>query len=175
VVSRLLHSDTPVDFEGEYYFLEQAVLLPRPQRPGGPPIVIGGKGRSRTLPLVARFAGEWNGVSTTPQEYRELNDHLDRLLDAEGRDRQSVRRTVMTGCVFARDQASLQQKLELRTGGKYSAADLHQRGYAAGLVEDIAGVVSAYEQAGAQRIMLQWLELDDLDGLAAMAHGLIST
>ena len=32
--------------------LHEAVLLPRPQRPGGPPLLIGGNGPQRTLPLV---------------------------------------------------------------------------------------------------------------------------
>jgi alkanesulfonate monooxygenase SsuD/methylene tetrahydromethanopterin reductase-like flavin-dependent oxidoreductase (luciferase family) len=38
VVTRLLRSDTPVSFEGQFYQLQDAVLLPRPQHPGGPPI-----------------------------------------------------------------------------------------------------------------------------------------
>jgi F420-dependent oxidoreductase-like protein len=62
VISRLLRSDTPVDFDGEYYHLEEAILLPRPQRPGGPRLLVGGNGPKRTLPLVARYAEEWNGV-----------------------------------------------------------------------------------------------------------------
>jgi alkanesulfonate monooxygenase SsuD/methylene tetrahydromethanopterin reductase-like flavin-dependent oxidoreductase (luciferase family) len=51
VVTRLLHSDTPVDFQGKYFRLVEGILLPRPQRPGGPPILIGGRGPQRTLSL----------------------------------------------------------------------------------------------------------------------------
>ena len=36
VVTRLLQSDEAVTFEGKYYQLRGATLLPRPQRPGGP-------------------------------------------------------------------------------------------------------------------------------------------
>ena len=42
VITRLLHSDTPVSYSGMFYQLNEAILLPRPQRPGGPPIIIGG-------------------------------------------------------------------------------------------------------------------------------------
>jgi alkanesulfonate monooxygenase SsuD/methylene tetrahydromethanopterin reductase-like flavin-dependent oxidoreductase (luciferase family) len=35
VISQLLQNDEPVDFEGEYYELNEAIVLPRPQRPGG--------------------------------------------------------------------------------------------------------------------------------------------
>ena len=48
VVTRLLQSDEPVTFEGRYYRLRGATLLPRPQRPGGPRILIGGNGIKRT-------------------------------------------------------------------------------------------------------------------------------
>ena len=54
VVTRLLKSDEPVTFSGTYYRLQDAPLLPRPQRAGGPPIVIGG-GRS-VLSFAARYA-----------------------------------------------------------------------------------------------------------------------
>src|SRR5512139_3911249 len=38
VVTRLLQSNEPVTFEGQYYQLRGATLLPHPQRPGGPRI-----------------------------------------------------------------------------------------------------------------------------------------
>lgn len=44
IISRLLQSDRPFDFKGQFYQLHEATLLPRPQRPGGPPICIGGNG-----------------------------------------------------------------------------------------------------------------------------------
>src|SRR5512138_3737515 len=53
VVTRLLRGDEPVISEGRFYQLRGAMLLPRPQRPGGPAIMIGGNGPKRTLPLVA--------------------------------------------------------------------------------------------------------------------------
>ncbi len=61
VITKLLQNREPVDYSGNYYSLNEAVLLPRPSRSGGPPILIGGNGPKRTLPLVARFASEWNG------------------------------------------------------------------------------------------------------------------
>ena len=47
VVTQLLRSDEPVTFKGQYYTLDDAILLPRPRRPGGPPILIGGNGERR--------------------------------------------------------------------------------------------------------------------------------
>src|SRR5215203_3756175 len=42
VITLLLQSDGPVSFDGEFYRLQDAVLMPRSPRPSGPPIVIGG-------------------------------------------------------------------------------------------------------------------------------------
>jgi alkanesulfonate monooxygenase SsuD/methylene tetrahydromethanopterin reductase-like flavin-dependent oxidoreductase (luciferase family) len=39
--------------------------------------------------------------------------------------------------------------------------------------EQVAEAVAAFEAAGAQRIMLQWLDLDDLEGLEALARLLL--
>ncbi|MFW6070107.1 MAG: TIGR03560 family F420-dependent LLM class oxidoreductase [bacterium] len=167
VVTRLLQEDEPVDFEGEYYQLNEALLLPRPQRPGGPPILVGGNGPRRTLPLAARYAQEWNGVFTTAEHFAELNDRLDELLEAEGRQPDDVRRSLMTGTIFGRERAEVEEKAAAR--GR-SIDELRQHGLIVGAGDDFGEQIKAYEEAGAYRILLQWLDLDDLDGLAAMAH-----
>jgi alkanesulfonate monooxygenase SsuD/methylene tetrahydromethanopterin reductase-like flavin-dependent oxidoreductase (luciferase family) len=95
IFAHLLRSDEPLTVDGAYYQLHEAVLLPRPARAGGPPIVIGGSGRQVTMPLAARYADEWNGAFRKPEEFSELSAHLDTLLDREGRPRDAVRRTMM--------------------------------------------------------------------------------
>lgn len=169
VVSRLLQSDTPVDFSGEYYQLKEAILLPRPQRAGGPPIVIGGNGPRRTLPLTARFAAEWNAVFIPPEKFRELNNRLDELLTAAGRQPQSMRRSLMTGCFFAADEAGLATKLTGR-----DRAALRERGVIIGTPGQIGEQLAAYADAGVQRIMLQWLDLDDIAGIEHLAREILS-
>ena len=67
VITRLLRSDEPVTFNGRYFQLKEAQLLPLPQRRGGPHILIGGNGKKRTLPLVARFADIHNTFHQTPE------------------------------------------------------------------------------------------------------------
>ncbi|MEW5988561.1 MAG: TIGR03560 family F420-dependent LLM class oxidoreductase [Chloroflexota bacterium] len=166
VISRLLSSDQPVTFQGDYYRLREAILLPRPQRPGGPPILIGGNGRRRTLPLVARYAQEWNGVFVTAGDFADLKRELDTLLLAHGRQPGDVRRSLMTGTVFGRDQAELERKVAA-TGR--TAGELRQRGLIVGVGTEIREQLDRLTAAGVQRVMLQWLDLDDLAGLEALA------
>jgi len=169
VITRLLNSDTPVDFSGEFYRLKEAMLLPRPQRRGGPPILIGGNGQQRTLPLVVKYASEWNAVYIPPDEFAKRNRQLNEMLAANGRAPSSVRRSLMTGCYFGRDEAEVQRKL-----GKRSRDDLRKQGVVIGTAAEVVDQLGEYARVGVQRIMLQWLELDDLDGLEAMAKSVLA-
>ena len=155
VMTRLLHDAEPVTFTGQYYQLQEAILLPRPQRAGGPPILIGGNGEQRTLPLVARYANEWNGVYLSATRYAELNKKLDQLLLAQGRPASAVRRSLMTGLIFGRNTAELTQKLQ-KAG--MSAAEARGRGPVVGVASEVRTQLAEYAAAGAQRVMLQWLD-----------------
>lgn len=168
IITHLLQNDTPLDFSGAYYQLHEAVLLPRPQRPGGPPILIGGSGPKRTLPLVAKYAQEWNAVFIPAARIAELNRQLDQLLTEHGRRPSDVRRSLMTELVFGRDEAEVQRKLQGR-----DAAELQQRGIIAGTPTEIVEQLGRLSDVGVQRVMLQWLDMDDMDGLEAFASAVL--
>lgn len=148
-------------------------MLPKPARAGGPPILIGGNGPQRTLLLAAMFADEWNGVLISPSEYADLNSRLDELLVANGRMPEEVRRSIMLGTVFGRDSAEVAAKVADRTDGQGTAETLRQGGVLVGTASDLLQQLEAYEAAGAERVMLQWLDLDDLDGLEALAAAVL--
>lgn len=170
VITRLLSSDEAVDFDGEYYHLEEAILLPRPQRPNGPPILIGGNGMERTLPLAARYATEWNGVYLTPEAFAKRNERLNELLAEQGRQPSEMRRSMMTLCVHGQDEAAVREKASARNR---TPEELRERGVAVGTGSQIVDQLGEWSEAGVQRVMFQWLELDDLDGLAEMADAIL--
>jgi alkanesulfonate monooxygenase SsuD/methylene tetrahydromethanopterin reductase-like flavin-dependent oxidoreductase (luciferase family) len=145
-------------------------MLPRPQRKGGPRILVGGDGGKRMRSLIARYAAEWNCVMLTPQVFSERNRSLTEVLVAAGRDPKSVRRSMMTGCVFGKDESALKEKLAMR---KRTVDELKARGAIAGSRLEVLEQLQALEEAGVQRVMLQWLELDDLAGLEALAKSVL--
>jgi F420-dependent oxidoreductase-like protein len=171
VVTRLLRHEQPVSFDGAYYQLREASLLPRPQRAGGPPLVIGGNGEKRTLPLTARYADEWNALFVPAARFAELNAELDRQLAAVGRQPQAVRRSMMTGCFYGRDAAELEQVL---TAAGRKREDLAARGVLVGTGDEILAQIRALEAVGVQRIMVQWLDLDAIERLEAFADDVIA-
>jgi F420-dependent oxidoreductase-like protein len=142
VVTSLLNSDEPVNYAGQFYQLHDVILLPRPQRPGGPRITIGGNGPKRTLPLAVRYADTWNAMFLTPDEFRERSTILDHLLEQAGRSPKDIRRTLMRSLDL--DGASIVDQLP------------------------------AYEDAGVQELMLQWFDLDDIEGLRAFAKKVLA-
>jgi F420-dependent oxidoreductase-like protein len=170
VITRLLKSDAPVNFEGKYFQLREATLLPRPVRPEGPRILVGGNGEKRTMSLVAKYADEWNAVFLPPQEFARLNIRLDEMLKAAGREPKSVRRSMMTGLRFGRTKKELNRQLAARN---QKAEDLRKRGVVVGVGEELKGDFAEMEKVGLQRVMLQWLELDDLKGLEALAKAVL--
>jgi F420-dependent oxidoreductase-like protein len=171
IVTRLLRSDAPSSFSGEFYTLQGAVLLPRPERLGGPPILIGGNGEKRTLPLVARFADEWNAVFTTADEVRRLNRVLDGMLEKVGRNPGDVRRSLMTGCVFGKTDVEVREKCKLY--GDDTPEELQKEGLIVGRGTQVSEQLAQLAETGLDRIMLQWLDLDDLDGFEALANAVL--
>ncbi len=167
VVTRLLRHDEPVTFDGEYYRLRDALILPRSPRPGGVPLVIGGNGARRTLPLAARYADEWNAVYLTAGEFANLGGRLDELLEEAGRAPESVRRTLMTRVVFGRTRADVERKLDGTGLERVPVAIL--AGTEGEIVERLGGLA----EAGVERVMAQWLEVDDIDALEGMAHSVL--
>lgn len=172
VIARLLNDDEHSSYTGRYYQIDDAILLPRPQRPGGPEILIGGNGVKLTLPLVVEFASQWNGVLIPPQTYQARTRRLDEMLEEAGRAPGEVGRSAMLGLVFGPDDAALKRRMETLGGGR-TVEELQAAGMLVGTPAAIVDQIGAYGEAGAERLMLQWLALDDLDGLEAFAAGVL--
>jgi len=166
LIDLLFEKEEPINYKGNYYQAKGALMLPRPQRIGGPPILIGGIGKKRSLPLAAKFAKEWNALFLNSVNFRKLNSEMDNILRAIGRAPESLVRSMMTGLRFGRTYEELDAKL---ANSNQPTKDLLKRGIIVGVGDEIKPQLLELEKAGLQRIMLQWLDLDDLDGLAALA------
>jgi alkanesulfonate monooxygenase SsuD/methylene tetrahydromethanopterin reductase-like flavin-dependent oxidoreductase (luciferase family) len=179
VVTRLLRSDEPVSYEGQFYTLREAVLLPRPQREGGPRILIGGSGSERTPQLAARFANVWNGIFMGPDTFRERSAALDVLLSKHGRQPHEVKRTLAALCFFGHTEDALIQRVQRAREWDEELASLSleetletlrsEWGAIAGPPEVVIEQIHAYEQAGVEELMLEWFDLDDIESAEAFA------
>ena len=95
IVSLLANRET--NFSGEYFELTEAWNEPKAVQ-DHIPIVIGGKGRKRTLRTVARFADQWDMTfPDDPAHWAELNSVLHDHCDAVGRNSDEIARSIHLG------------------------------------------------------------------------------
>lgn len=93
VIVSLLEGET-TSFTGKYYHLTDARCEPKPMQEHVP-IVIGGRGRLRTLRTTARFADQWDGLfGESATEWAELDEVLRGHCDAVGRDPSEITRSI---------------------------------------------------------------------------------
>lgn len=163
----LLNSTEPVSFQGKHYQLDGALLTMK--NVGSPKILIGGNGRNKTLRLAAKYAVEWNTVYTDPKTFKDLNSLLNGYLAEEGRKPEAVKRSLMMRVLYG-DEARISRLTE---NFKASREDLLQRGFIIGKGQAIVDQIGVWAEAGIERFMLQWLELDEMDELAAMAQDIL--
>ena len=95
-VIRGLLRDGSIDFEGRYVQARHAELLPRPARPGGPPLLIGSSG-PRMLRITMPHVDAWNvwytDIGNQPEGLAPFLARVDEACRAVGRDPASVERT----------------------------------------------------------------------------------
>ena len=122
-VIRLLLTQERSSFSGRWFTLRDAYCNPKPVQAPHPPIVIGGAGERRTLPLVARYADHWNypGTATDPiAELHRLRGLLERYCGEVGRDPAEIR--ISTQLFFSR--APEAQVLDLARAYRDAGVDL---------------------------------------------------
>jgi alkanesulfonate monooxygenase SsuD/methylene tetrahydromethanopterin reductase-like flavin-dependent oxidoreductase (luciferase family) len=90
------------------------------------------------------------------------------MLAEQGRQSGDVKRSLMTRVFYGRNDAELQTLL-----GTNTAADLIARGLIVGTANQITDQIGAWVDAGIERFMLQWIELDDIDRMEAMARDIL--
>ncbi|HEY5154056.1 MAG TPA: LLM class F420-dependent oxidoreductase [Acidimicrobiales bacterium] len=152
--------DEQFSFEGEHYTVVGSPALPKPVQPGGPPIIIGGGGPRRTPRLAARFASEFNLPFSSTKAFSAQVTTVKAACEAIDRDPDDLVYSAALVVCCGDNEA----ELERRAGaiGRRLDDDLRIHG-AAGSPAEVLDTLASYAEAGAQRLYLQVLDLDDLD------------
>ena len=105
IVSLLANRET--SFTGNYFTLTKAWCEPKPAQVKIP-LVIGGRGRTRTLRTVARWADQWDVTfPATPADWTELDAVLRQHCATVGRDPSTITRSIHLGYSNDSDPAQL--------------------------------------------------------------------
>ncbi|MFE9005642.1 LLM class F420-dependent oxidoreductase [Streptomyces sp. NPDC007875] len=147
-------------YDGAHYQLVDSPALPKPAQ-SKVPVLIGGQGANRTPRLAAQYADEFNmpfaSVEDSERQFGRVRD----AAEAAGRKGDDlVYSNALVACVgkddaeVARRAAAIGREVE----------ELKENGLA-GSPAEVVDKIGRYAQAGASRMYLQMLDLQDLDHL----------
>jgi F420-dependent oxidoreductase-like protein len=161
---------TPVgetfDFDGRHVTIESSPALPKPAQDGGPPIIIGGGGAKKTPALAARYASEFN-LPFAPKDFWETQ--RERVRDAcrdIDRDPDELTYSVALVVCVGEDEAEIARRAAA-IGREVD--ELRQNGVC-GTPEEAVARLREWGDAGAERVYLQVLDLDDLDHIELLGR-----
>jgi len=96
-IIRTLLAEGSIDFDGTYYQARDCELLPRPSRPGGPPLLLGSSGE-RMLAIAAPWIQGWNAwynaTGNRPTGVAPLIELVDAAATRAGRRPADIERSV---------------------------------------------------------------------------------
>ena len=129
-------------FSGHYYQLHDAPCQPAPvQHPL--PLLIGGGGEKRTIPLAARYADQWNAWATPELLARKvavLRAHCDQV----GRDPSEIRVSTQALVYLSTDNKWLADKRQAAAGQPVIV----------GTPAEVTEIIAQYRDAGADEIIV---------------------
>jgi len=173
-ICRAMFREPAPSLAGRHYRIEAALNEPRPLRPGGPPILVGGGGERRLIPLVARYADAWN-VFGDLDAIRHKLSVLEQACERAGRDPAEITKTRLGALVVAEDEAQLERKLDaLRAARPIDEAQL--RGYVlAGTPDRVVEQVEAFLDAGLDGMIFNLHDAHELEPVALAGETLART
>lgn len=153
IITSLLR-DGHVDFQGEHCSARHAELSPHTDP--RPPVLVGGKG-PRMLQRAVRFADMWNAyVAWSGDDPAGLIPLVDRACEQEGRDPQTLTRTVAISAAFDDAPMLIGHKL-------YASVNVR------GDEQAVAAELWRLRDLGFEHVQVQTAPLD-LRGMERLAH-----
>ena len=143
----LFTADGPVDYQGEYYRLDQAPLSPGCYQKPHIPIMVGGTGERRTLRTLAMYGDifnmdGWAGQGMSLEVYRHKIGVLERHCSDAGRDPAEIKRTLLMPLQITDDKDRIERFQKALGPGSM-----------AGPKNEIIDRIGAFEREGVAEIM----------------------
>ncbi len=142
-ILRSLLSQSRTTFTGQYFQLDDAPCQPAPVQ-DRLPLLIGGSGERRTIPIAARYADQWNAW-TTPELLAHKVSVLRANCDQVGRDPGEIHVSTQALLFLSTDKKWLDEKRQAAVPG---------RPVMIGTPGEVAEIVAQYRDAGADELII---------------------
>ena len=144
-------------YRGRHYTIVESPALPKPAQRPTPPIIVGGHGAKRTPALAARHAHEFNVAFSPLEVFIQQRDRVRAAFEAIDRDPDSVRFSAALTLCCGSTEAEFEHRAQ--SIGR-DPRELRQN-QAGGTTEEVVEKLNTFQSAGASRIYLQVLDIDD--------------
>jgi F420-dependent oxidoreductase-like protein len=150
---------------GRHQAVAEARNIPRPVTDGGPPIMIGGSGERRLIPMIARLGDACNFFGG-PATVRHKIEVLEQACVAVDRDPATITKTWLGRVIVADSEQRLQADLELLSRQLRVSVAAAKAFALAGFPGEVAEQARRYRESGVDGILVSLNDASDLEHLA---------
>jgi alkanesulfonate monooxygenase SsuD/methylene tetrahydromethanopterin reductase-like flavin-dependent oxidoreductase (luciferase family) len=167
-VLRSLADGGPVTFDGEFYPLEDALIVPAPSPPV--PLIVGGRSEA-AVSRAARLGDGWLGIWVSPRRYAAVRDQITREATEAGRDPSRFEHALNVWCGFGPTREAARPPLASQMQLYYQMPfEPFERYSPCGTPEDVAAFLSPYIEAGCSAFNIIPCASDDEAAIAAVGE-----
>ncbi len=170
-----LWREPSVTFAGRHFRVEGVALQPRPARPGGPPVWLGGS-VDGAMRRAGRHGDGWMPISPTPAAFAESYRKVQAYAREAGRDPAAIHPALYTTINAGPDPAKAHQEMRTFIENYYSlpfevlAAG---QGHFAGTVEQVTAALGGFVSAGVRTMVFRFAGPDQRTQLERCAKEIL--
>jgi len=167
-VLRGLADGRPLTFDGEFFALQEAQIVPAPSPPI--PLVVGGRSNA-AVSRAARSGDGWLGIWVSPRRYATVCDQITGHAAQIGRDPSRFEHALNVWCGFADTREAARGLLATEMQDFYQTPfEPFERYSPYGTPEDVAEFLAPYIDAGCSAFNVIPCAADDETAIAAVGE-----
>jgi alkanesulfonate monooxygenase SsuD/methylene tetrahydromethanopterin reductase-like flavin-dependent oxidoreductase (luciferase family) len=145
-ILRGLSAGAPVSFDGEFFSLRDALIVPAPSP--SIPLIVGGRSDA-AVSRAARLGDGWLGIWVSPRRFAAVRDQIDEEAARSGRDPSRFEHGLNVWCGFSSRRDTARQALATQMQAFYQMPfEPFERYSPYGTPEQVADFLFPYIEAG---------------------------
>jgi alkanesulfonate monooxygenase SsuD/methylene tetrahydromethanopterin reductase-like flavin-dependent oxidoreductase (luciferase family) len=174
-ILRGLADGTPLTFHGEFFALDNALIVPAPSP--SIPLIVGGRSDA-AISRAASLGDGWLGIWVSPRRFAAVRDQIAYEAASLGRDPSPFEHALNIWCGFATTRATAREQLATQMQRFYQMPfEPFERYSPYGTPEDVAEFLHPYIESGCSVFNVIPCAGDDESAIAAVGklHALLTT